>query len=40
MTHAPFEQTWPAAHALPQVPQFPTSLWMFVQVPEQSVRPV
>src|SRR6185437_13686321 len=38
--HAPAEQTWPWAHALPQLPQFWPSDWGFTQVPLQASCPV
>jgi len=32
---APAVQVWPAAHCLPQVPQFCASLWVLVHTPSQ-----
>jgi hypothetical protein len=32
----PFEQTWPAAHCTPHMPQFLLSVSVLVQVPLQS----
>jgi len=37
--HEPFEHTSPAAHDVPQAPQLSTSLFVSIQVPEQSVCP-
>lgn len=39
-THAPAAQVRPAAHALPQVPQFAASDCTSTQAPPQRVRPV
>ncbi len=35
----PLTHAWPFAHALPQVPQFSTSVWRFLHTPPQQAWP-
>jgi hypothetical protein len=37
--HCPPEQSWPAGHALPQLPQCCVLVLVFTHWPEQSVKP-
>jgi len=39
LEHAPCKQTWPAVHAVPQLPQFSASDCVSVQPLEHAARP-